>query len=83
MNDEISSEEIVSQLKELRVALDRVQRNIRSTQQVMTANRGTREVASAYTKLQECRMWLGAALGEVGHELPEEYADKYRPNAVR
>lgn len=35
-----------------------------------------REIALAYTHLQEAKMWLGQALGMVGSELPAQYADK-------
>jgi hypothetical protein len=35
-----------------------------------------RELATAYTRLQESRHWLGEVLGKLGIELPSEYADK-------
>lgn len=35
-----------------------------------------RELALAYTKLQEAKMWLGKCLEAVGSELPQEYRDE-------
>jgi len=35
-----------------------------------------REVALAYTKLQEAKMWLGKCLEMLGSELPAQYTDK-------
>lgn len=35
-----------------------------------------REIALAYTKLQEAKMWLGKALEVVGSQLPAEYRDE-------
>jgi len=35
-----------------------------------------REIALAYTKLQEAKMWIGKCLEAVGSELPEEFRDK-------
>jgi translation initiation factor 2 alpha subunit (eIF-2alpha) len=35
-----------------------------------------RELALAYTKLQEAKMWLGKCLEMIGSELPKEFQDK-------
>lgn len=35
-----------------------------------------REIALAYTHLQEAKMWLGQALGAIGTPFPAELADK-------
>ena len=35
-----------------------------------------REIALAYTKLQEAKMWVGKCLEAVGSELPKEFQDK-------
>jgi hypothetical protein len=35
-----------------------------------------RELALAYTKLQEAKMWLGKCLEMAGSELPVEYRDE-------
>lgn len=35
-----------------------------------------RELALAFTKLQEAKMWLGKCLEVVGSELPEQYRDE-------
>lgn len=35
-----------------------------------------REIALAYTHLQEAKMWLGQALGMIGSPFPSELADK-------
>lgn len=34
-----------------------------------------RSSSLAITKLDEAKMWLGRSLGELGQELPAEYAD--------
>lgn len=38
--------------------------------------KGKRELALAYTKLQEAKMWIGKALEEHGSELPEQFRDE-------
>ena len=38
--------------------------------------KGKRELALAYTKLQEAKMWMGKVLEEFGSELPKEFQDK-------
>jgi hypothetical protein len=38
--------------------------------------KGKRELALAFTKLQEAKMWIGKALEEQGSELPAQYQDK-------
>ena len=38
--------------------------------------KGKRELALAYTKLQEAKMWMGKVLEEYGSELPKEFQDK-------
>ena len=35
-----------------------------------------REMALAYTKLQEAKMWVGKCLEQLGSELPKEFQDK-------
>lgn len=35
-----------------------------------------REIALAYTKLQEAKMWAGKCLEAIGSELPKEFQDK-------
>ena len=37
---------------------------------------GGREIALAYTKLQEAKMWIGKVLEAQGSELPPEFQDK-------
>lgn len=44
---------------------------------------GGREVALAITNLQQARMWVGEALGEIGHTLPEEYRDGTTPASTK
>lgn len=36
----------------------------------------TRELSLAKTKLEEAKMWAGKELGNLGQELPPEFADK-------
>jgi len=41
-----------------------------------TYMKGKRELALAYTKLREAKMWMGKVLEELGSELPKEFQDK-------
>lgn len=38
--------------------------------------KGKRELALAYTKLQEAKMWFDKVLEELGSELPAEFRDE-------
>lgn len=38
--------------------------------------KGRREIAIVYTKLQEAKMWAGKVLEELGSPFPKELADK-------
>ena len=38
--------------------------------------KGKRELALAYTKLQEAKMWTGKVLEELGSSLPKEFRDE-------
>lgn len=38
--------------------------------------KGKRELALAYTKLQEAKMWIGKVLEELGSELPAQFQDR-------
>lgn len=63
-------------IKGLRVDIDR---SIKSTQALATLlNRGDggRNVALTITHLEDAKMRLGMALGDLGHKLPEEYRDE-------
>lgn len=68
-------EMLITYIKQQRVQIDAC---IRSTQRLAERiNRGSagREVALSITRLQEAKMWLGQALGELGTLLPPEYRD--------
>lgn len=58
----------------LRKATDSVIVQVKESKNILP--KGQRELALAYTKLQEAKMWLGKVLEELGSELPKEYQDK-------
>lgn len=58
----------------LRKEVDVVIQHVGAQKPVLS--KGQREIAIAYTKLQEAKMWLGKVLEELGSELPKEYQDK-------
>ena len=67
---------LIVKIKELRVAIDK---NIKETgrlRQVNNEDKAAREFSLTITKLEEARMWLGKALGELGQKLPEEFRDE-------
>lgn len=73
--DTTREETLIADIKQQRVQIDAC---FRSTQRLAKRiNRGLagREVALSITHLQEAKMWLGQALGELGTLLPPEYRD--------
>lgn len=63
-------------LKQNRVNMDLWLRNLNYLLERLNRRDGAREVALAKTKVEEARMWLGKALGALGHQLPKEYRDE-------
>ena len=76
-------EKIIEKLHEKRKLVDGAIQSVgelklapNSEQPFLGVGNVQREVALAYTKLQEAKMWLGKALEIVGNELPVEFQDK-------
>lgn len=76
MNGESASTTLDNALKQFRISIDKEIKYGQVLQESIARGDGGREVALAITKLQEAKMWLGQALGEIGHKLPEEYRDE-------
>src|SRR5258708_5354166 len=82
-NEAAHSEEKARQLQEktdalkaLRVSINRdTIRAVAIADTLIQRGAGGRELSLAITNLQQARMWLGEALGELGHKLPKEYRD--------
>jgi hypothetical protein len=62
--------------KALRVSIDADIKEAQEIASLINRGLGGRELALSITKLQEAKMWLGKVLGELGHQLPEEYRDE-------
>lgn len=69
------TEVLVADIKQMRVQVDACIRRERVIAERIARGDGGREVALSITKLQEAKMWLGQALGELGTLLPKEYRD--------
>lgn len=63
-------------IKTMRVELDRLLKNAQALATTLNRGAGARNVALCITHLEDARMRLGKALGDLGHELPEEYRDE-------
>lgn len=66
-------------IKAQRVAIDACIKDAKALAGHIARGTAGREVALSITKLQEAKMWLGKALEEIGHPLPEEYRDEAKP----
>lgn len=69
------NETLVAEIKQARVQIDACIRRERALADRIARGDAGREVALSITKLQEAKMWLGQALGELGTLLPKEYRD--------
>ena len=63
-------------IKGLRVDIDRSIKNTQALAALLNRGDGGRNVALAITHLEDAKMRLGLALGDLGHKLPEEYRDE-------
>ena len=68
--------ELQARIKALRVAIDANIKNAQSLADFIARGTGGRNVALTITHLEDAKMRLGAALGDLGHTLPEEYRDE-------
>lgn len=73
---------MVNDIKEKRVQIDACIRAVRGLATQIDRGPGGREISLSITKLQEAKMWLGQALGELGTHLPPEYRDWSEPADV-
>lgn len=65
----------VENVKALRVEIDAIKQKVKRLMDRRPA-RGGAELTLSYRSLQTAKHWLGEVLGELGQELPPEYADK-------
>lgn len=78
---ELAQQEMQPQEKmhDLRQQIDRIikyAKSVRDDTRPEYAS-GKREIALAFTKLQEAKMWVGKVLEEMGSELPVEFRDEH------
>ena len=62
-------------IKRHRLAANTLMREIKEIEKIINRREGGRELSLAYQFFQTGRMYLGEALAELGHQLPEEYRD--------
>lgn len=74
-NETTQTEALIADIKQMRVQIDACIRRERVLADRIARGNADREVALSITKLQEAKMWLGQALGELGTLLPKEYRD--------
>lgn len=70
-SEEMTNDDFIIETKQFRVELDAL------LQRMKSSPRKSRERALAVTKLQECIMWLGMDLKDLGRENP--YPNSYNP----
>src|SRR6266446_9402786 len=63
-------------IKALRVDIDHSIKSAQSLATLLNRVDGARNVALTITHLEDAKMRLGMALGDLGHKLPEEYRDE-------
>src|SRR5260221_12381474 len=63
-------------IKALRVDIDHSMKSTQALATLLNRGDGARNVALAFTHLEDAKMRLGMALGDLGHKLPEEYRDE-------
>ena len=68
--------ELQARIKTLRVAIDANIKNTQAIADFIARGTGGRNVALTITHLEDAKMRLGAALGDLGYTLPEEYRDE-------
>lgn len=66
----------MAMLHDLRKEIDALIQTVGNTKKIPEYLPSGRELSLSYTHLQEAKMWLGQALGMLGSELPQQYADK-------
>lgn len=65
----------INEIKALRVEIDAVKQKIKKLAD-MRPPKGGAELTLSFRSLQQAKNWLGEVLGELGQELPPEFADK-------
>jgi hypothetical protein len=74
-SQEITQDWLHETRKEIDVLIQKVKKAAESR-----PAKGGAEITLSYRALQQGKMWLGQALGELGSELPQQFADKAEPN---
>jgi hypothetical protein len=67
---------VIEKVKEARLAIDKNFRDVASLRKIENEGKAAREFSLVITKLEEAKMWLGKALGELGQQLPKEFRDE-------
>lgn len=70
--------ELHRMIKALRVDIDHSMKSAQALAALLNRGDGARNVALTITHLEDAKMRLGMALGDLGHKLPEEYRDEAR-----
>lgn len=65
----------IDEIKALRVEVDAVKQKIKKLADIRPP-KGEAELTLSFRSLQQAKHWLGEVLGELGQELPAEFADK-------
>lgn len=65
----------VPDIKSLRKEIDAIKNEVKKLADTRPAKGGA-ELTLSFRALQQAKHWLGEALGELGNELPAEFADK-------
>jgi hypothetical protein len=65
----------VEDIKMLRKEIDAIKQKVRFLSN-KRPEKGGAELTLSFRSLQSAKHWLGEVLGELGNELPAEYADK-------
>lgn len=75
-NQSIASNGItVESIKALRKEIDAIKQKVKGLADTRPAKGGA-ELTLSFRALQTAKHWLGETLGELGQELPKEFADK-------
>lgn len=74
-NEAVDPITTVPNIKALRVEIDAVKQKVKAMAD-RRPPKGGAELTLSFRALQQAKHWLGEALGELGEELPAQYADK-------
>lgn len=72
----MEQDELIAEIKALRKEISGVTNHAQIIAEAIARSTGGRNVALTITHLEDAKMRLGMALGELGHKLPEEFRDE-------